>query len=140
MGTEGLTYVVSVALVGFVVIGIATLATKMRGRKPTAGEVNRMFVTILEGTAETVPQTDLSTVWRNGTAILPSNVLPPGFLESSLLRADDGAWRIVTFWESKEAVAASRVPETASALFMFERDGSPSEVSVWTVEGRVSAR
>jgi heme-degrading monooxygenase HmoA len=57
-----------------------------------------MFVTIVEGSVEATREYDLRSAWKEVT----DAELPPGFIESSLLRADDGTWRIVTFWESKE--------------------------------------
>ena len=100
-----------------------------------------MFVTILEGSAEPAREGDLYSAWKNKTAVLPAGVLPPGFIESSLLRADDGTWRIITVWESEEAVRAMRSSEgSPAALFMFEQNGSKPSVSTWTVEGRVITR
>jgi heme-degrading monooxygenase HmoA len=94
-----------------------------------------MFVTIVEGTVEAVREGDLRSAWKDKTAILPA-----GFIESSLLRAETGTWRIVTVWESKEAVMAMRASgEPPAALLMFEQAGSKPSVSMWTVEDRVSA-
>jgi heme-degrading monooxygenase HmoA len=95
-----------------------------------------MFVTMVEGSVEATREDDLRSAWRGAT----DAELPPGFIESSLLRADDGTWRIVTFWESKEAVTAMRASgEPPAAPIMFERAGSRPSVSMWTVEGRVRA-
>jgi hypothetical protein len=56
------------------------------------------------------------------------------------LRAEDGTWRIVTVWESKEAVLTMRASgEPPAALAMFEQAGSKPSVSMWTVEGRARA-
>ncbi len=94
-----------------------------------------MFVTIVEGVVEAAREEYLRSAWEDETAVLPA-----GLIESSLLRAEDGTWRIVTVWESKEAVMAMRASgETPAALLMFERAGSKPSVSMWTVEGRVSA-
>ena len=94
-----------------------------------------MFVTIVEGVVEAAREGDLRSAWGDKTADLPA-----GFIESSLLRAEDGTWRIVTVWESKEAVMTMRGSgEPPAALFMFEQAGSRPSVSMWTVEGRVSA-
>jgi heme-degrading monooxygenase HmoA len=94
-----------------------------------------MFVTIVEGAVEAVREGDLRSAWKDKTAILPA-----GFIESSLLRAETGTWRIVTVWESKEAVMAMRASgEPPAALLMFEQAGSKPSVSMWTVEDRVSA-
>jgi heme-degrading monooxygenase HmoA len=94
-----------------------------------------MYVTIVEGAVDAEREGDLRSAWEDTT----SAALPNGFIESSLLRADDGTWRIVTVWESKEAVVAMRASgEKPAALVMFERAGSEPSVSMWTVEGRVS--
>jgi heme-degrading monooxygenase HmoA len=94
-----------------------------------------MFVTIVEGAVEAVREGDLRSAWKDKTAILPA-----GFIESSLLRAETGTWRIVTVWESKEAMMAMRASgEPPAALLMFEQAGSKPSVSMWTVEDRVSA-
>jgi heme-degrading monooxygenase HmoA len=63
-----------------------------------------MFVTMVEGPVEATREDDLRSAWKK---VIDAE-LPAGFIESSLLRADDGTWRIVTFWESKEAVMAMR--------------------------------
>jgi heme-degrading monooxygenase HmoA len=94
-----------------------------------------MYVTIVEGAVDSAREDDLRSAWEETT----SQALPDGFIESSLLRADDGIWRIVTVWESEEAVMAMRASgERPAALVMFERAGSEPSVSMWTVEGRVS--
>jgi heme-degrading monooxygenase HmoA len=94
-----------------------------------------LFVTIVEGVVEAAREGDLRSAWADKTAALPA-----GFIESSLLRAENGTWRIVTVWESQEAVMAMRVSgEPPAALIMFEQAGSKPSVSMWTVEGRVSA-
>jgi hypothetical protein len=87
-----------------------------------------MFVTIVEGTVEATREGDLRLAWEDTTAA----VLPAGLIESSLLRAEDGTWRIVTVWESKEAVMTMRGSgEPPAALFMFEQAGSRPSVSRW---------
>jgi heme-degrading monooxygenase HmoA len=94
-----------------------------------------MYVTIVEGAVDAAREDDLRSAWQETT----SQALPDGFIESSLLRADDGTWRIVTVWESEEAVIAMRASgERPAALVMFERAGSEPSVSMWTVKGRVS--
>jgi len=95
-----------------------------------------MFVTIVEGAVETAREGDLRSAWEETIAA----ALPAGFIESSLLRTEDGTWRVVTVWESKEAVMAMRDSgEPPAAPLMFERAGTRPSVSMWTVEGRVSA-
>ena len=94
-----------------------------------------MFVTIVEGAVESARTGDLRAAWEERTAVLPA-----GLIESALLRAEDGTWRIVSVWQSKEAVMAMRASgEPPAAPLMFERAGSTPSVSMWAVEGRVSA-
>lgn len=57
-----------------------------------------MFVTIVEGGIDAAREGDLRSAWEEKTAVLPA-----GFIDSSLLRAEDGTWRIVTVWESEES-------------------------------------
>jgi heme-degrading monooxygenase HmoA len=99
-------------------------------------ERSSMFVTITEAAVDRAREPDLRFAWDALTTPLPD-----GFIESFLLRADDGTWRIVTVWESPEAVMAMRASgEPPAAPTMFERAGSTPAVSMWTVEGRVRAR
>lgn len=94
-----------------------------------------MFVTIVEGAIQAEREGDLRSAWARKSAALPA-----GLIESSLLRAEDGTWRIVTVWESRDAVIAMRASgEPPAALSMFEQAGSRPSVSMRTVEGHVSA-
>lgn len=93
-----------------------------------------MFVTIVQGQVEADREDDLRSAWEENAVDLPA-----GFIESSLLRSDDGTWRIVTVWESKDAVMAMRVSGEPPALTMFHRAGSTPSITMWTVERRVSA-
>jgi len=100
-----------------------------------SGKLVGMFVTIVEGAVEPAREGDLRSAWEEITAA----ALPDGFIESSLLRTEDGTWRIVTVWESKEAVMAMRATVgQPPALVVFERAGATPSVSMSTVEGRVS--
>jgi heme-degrading monooxygenase HmoA len=98
-------------------------------------EETPMFVTIVEGNVEAEREADLRSAWERTS----TGALPAGFIESSLLRSDDGSWRIVTVWESRDAVMAMRAStERPAALMMFEEAGSAPSVSMWNVEGRIS--
>ncbi len=95
-----------------------------------------MFVTIVEGVVDAEREDDLRASWE-ATAAGP---IPAGFIESSLLRAEDGTWRIVTVWESKDAVMAMRASgEPPAAPRMFGEVGAEPSLSMWDVEGRISA-
>ena len=96
-----------------------------------------MFVTMVE--AEVAPDRvpDLRDAWARAIA----GDIPDGLFESKLLNAPDGRWRIVTVWESQEAVLAMRasgVPPAAVA--MFEAAGATPTVSAWVVEGHLEIR
>jgi heme-degrading monooxygenase HmoA len=62
-----------------------------------------MFVTTVEGAVEAAREANLRSAWEDMSAGLPA-----GFIESFLLHSEDETWRIVTVWESKEAVTALR--------------------------------
>jgi hypothetical protein len=95
-----------------------------------------MFVTIVEGAVGAAREGDLRSAWENAPTPLPA-----GFIESSLLRREDGTWRIVTVWESREVVLAMRGSgQPPAAPMMFQQVGAEPSVSMWTVEGRISAR
>jgi hypothetical protein len=47
-----------------------------------------MFVTIVEGAVEPGRERDLRSAWE----VTAAGALPAGFIESSLLRAEDGTW------------------------------------------------
>jgi len=92
-----------------------------------------MFVTMVEGGVDDAREGDLRSAWDERT----SGDLPTGLVESYLMRADDGVWRIVTLWESKDVVMAMRATvEKPTAVLIFERAGSRPSVSMWSVEGR----
>ena len=95
-----------------------------------------MFVTIAEGVVEPDREQDLRLAWQQATR----DGLPDGLIESFLLRTEPGNWRIVTVWHSQEAVLRMRgAGEPPAALRMLEAAGARPSVSMWTVEGRVSA-
>ena len=90
-----------------------------------------MFVTIVEGAVDPSREDDLRAAWDERRAA----GLPNGLVESFLLRTEGDTWRIVTIWESKEAVIAMRASgEPPAALVMFERAGAKPTVSFWDVE------
>ena len=95
-----------------------------------------MFVTMAEGAVEPAREAELLAAWAETTG----GGLPEGLIESSLLRTETGTWRIVTVWQSLEAVLKMRASgEPPAALRMLEAAGARPTVSTWTVEGRVSA-
>ena len=96
-----------------------------------------MFVTIVDADVEADREPVLMTAWQEITAADP---LPAGLVQSTLLRGQDGHWRIITTWESREAVVAMRsLGARPAALAMFERAGARPEVSMWQAEGHVTS-
>lgn len=66
-----------------------------------------MFVTIVEGIVEAVREGDLRSAWE----VKSAGALPAGFIESSLMRAEDGgADATVT---SREPVPSAAIPGMA---------------------------
>ena len=95
-----------------------------------------MFVTIVEGVVDPGREDDLRSAWEQR-----SSDQPVGFIRSFLLKGENATtWRIVTTWESREAVMAMRASgERPPALVMFEQAGAEPSVSFWTVERHVTA-
>ena len=93
-----------------------------------------MFVTMVEAPVAAERESDLRAAWAAETG---SGDRPAGLLESSLLRSEAGTWRIVTVWESRDAVMAMRSAGRPAAVVMLEQAGGDPAVSFWTVEGRL---
>ncbi len=93
-----------------------------------------MLVTMLEARVEE-DQTDL-LVRQFGTA---GGSLPPFILESFLLHdADSDVWRIVTVWESREALEGYRASvETPEGVRMFRAAGAEPALAVFDVEAHI---
>ena len=91
-----------------------------------------MFVTIVEGEVQPGREDNLRSAWEQRRSELPA-----GLIRSFLLRGEKAAnWRIVTVWESREAVMAMRASgERPAALAMFEQAGADPIPSFWSVEG-----
>jgi heme-degrading monooxygenase HmoA len=94
-----------------------------------------MFVTMVEAHVESDRESDLLSAWGKLSAVRP---LPAGFVESSLLKSDDGTWRVLTFWESRDAVRAMRAEGRPAAVVLFEEVGARPAVSLCDVAGRIS--
>jgi len=95
-----------------------------------------MFVTMVEGFIEPEREDDLRSSFVEETA---RGIRPAGLIESSLLRSDDGVWRIVTVWESRDAVIAMREQGRPAAVVMFQDAGARPRVALCEVEGRLGA-
>jgi heme-degrading monooxygenase HmoA len=94
-----------------------------------------MFVTIVEGEVDPDREDDLRAEWERRRS-----ELPVGLVESLLLRGEKSdTWRIVSLWESREAVMAMRASgERPGALAMFEEAGAEPTPSFWNVEDHAS--
>jgi heme-degrading monooxygenase HmoA len=87
-----------------------------------------VFVTVTEGRVASEREDDLRSAWEETASA------PAGLIQSTLVRGEDGIWRIITFWESRDAVMAMRASGEPPALTMFRRAGSQPSVSMGTVE------
>ena len=93
-----------------------------------------MFVTIVQAEVAAEREADLRAGWEQ----LGAGLTPEGLVESSLLRADNGLWQVVTVWESREAVTAARSRgERPAALELFQNVDARPLVSLWNVEGHI---
>jgi heme-degrading monooxygenase HmoA len=94
-----------------------------------------MFITIVEGVVDPGRENDLLSAWESR-----SPQLPAGLTESFLVRGEKtDSWRIISVWESREAVMTMRASgERPAALLMFEQAGSEPIPSFWGVEGHAS--
>lgn len=63
--------------------------------------------------------------------------MPPGLLRSYLLRSGD-AWRISTFWESREAIDAMRASGvTPGAVRVFTAANAEPKLTIFEVAGHL---
>jgi len=93
-----------------------------------------MFITTVEGIVEPAREADLQDAWND----VVQAGLPAGLLESFLVRSDENRWRIVTIWESREAVITMRAQGRPAAVVMFETAGARPEASLWDVASHVA--
>ena len=97
-----------------------------------------MVITTVEGMVEVARERDLSDAWARATA---EGALPPGFVESFLVRSTEGTtWRVITVWESMEALRTMRAAAagTPPAIAMFRAAGVEPAVSIWDVREHAS--
>jgi heme-degrading monooxygenase HmoA len=66
---------------------------------------------------------------------LVAQPLPPGLRETFLLqdRSDPETWRIVSVWESDEAIEAMRSAGTPGGVLVFREAGAEPRLTVATV-------
>lgn len=94
-----------------------------------------MIVTMLEARVDENKIGDLVDSFRAS-----GDSLPPAIVESFLLRQSDrDLWRIVTVWESREALDGYRTSvDTPEGVLMFRSVGSEPILAVHAVEAHVS--
>lgn len=94
-----------------------------------------MVVTVVEGTVPGNRAAELLGAWGDAT----EEALPPGLVESFLLRAND-AWRIVTVWESRAALEEMRRSSDEPAAFkIFRSVGVEPTLSVFDAVEHLTA-
>ncbi len=92
-----------------------------------------MVVTMLEAEVEAERAGDLESAFARETA----GPMPPGLVRSYLLRGT--TWRIVTLWESREALEAMRASgETPAGVRMFREAGAEPTLAVFEVAAEVA--
>ena len=93
-----------------------------------------MVVTMLEASLEEDQADRLVGQFRAAGASLPSFII-----ESSLLHdANSDLWRIVTVWESREALDGYRASvETPEGVRMFRAAGVEPSLTIFDVEARI---
>lgn len=66
---------------------------------------------------------------------------PPGFRQSFLVHstADSAVWRILTLWESREAIEAMRSQGTPKGVLLFRQAGVEPTLTIFDVDHAISA-
>lgn len=91
-----------------------------------------MVVTMLEAEVAAGRTADLEAAFAANTA----GELPPGLARSYLLRGE--TWRLVTVWESRQALDAMRASgETPAGVLMFRAAGAEPVLTVLEVVAQV---
>ncbi len=97
-----------------------------------ADAANAMVMTVLEAEVPEGGRATLEAEFRAKTA----RGLPPGLAQSFLVRAegDSGRWRIVSVWESAEALARMRAASaTPTGVLIFRAAGAEPALTVFDV-------
>ena len=91
-----------------------------------------MILTILEANLEPGRESDLEAAYA---AAVSSEDRPPGLVRSELVRdaQDATRWRIQTWWQSREALAAMRIAGTPAGILMFRAAGAEPKTSIFEV-------
>lgn len=96
-----------------------------------------MVITMLESSVERRRADALVVQFQAASASLPEEIV-----ESFLLHdANSDVWRLVTVWESHEALAAYQAAvETPGGVLMFRSVGAEPSLSVFDVQGHARRR
>ena len=91
-----------------------------------------MILTILEAHVEAGKESALQSAYATAIA---SNERPAGLVRSQLIRDafDPTRWRIQTWWESRQALAAMRSTGTPAGILMFRAAGAEPATSIFEV-------
>ena len=91
-----------------------------------------MILTILEANLEPGRESDLEAAYA---AAVSSGDRPPGLVRSELVRdaQDATRWRIQTWWQSREALAAMRSAGTPAGILMVRAAGAEPKTSIFEV-------
>jgi quinol monooxygenase YgiN len=90
-----------------------------------------MVMTILEARVERQNWQTLETVFSEAT-----KQLDPGLVQTFLARskADEAVWRIISLWESQEALNAMRQSgETPRGVLIFREAGGQPALSIFEI-------
>ena len=97
-----------------------------------------MVMTILEANVDREHWQDLEAVYKTET-----KALDPGIVQTFLVhsRKDDTTWRIMTIWESREALEAMRQSgETPRGVVMFRAAKAEPVLSVFEIVSRAGTK
>jgi quinol monooxygenase YgiN len=90
-----------------------------------------MVITILEAHVEEKKWFDFQSEFKARTAQLPPQMLQTFLLQDT---ADQTLWRIVSVWESREALDEMRNSgETPTGVLMFRSAGAEPKLSIFNV-------
>lgn len=95
-----------------------------------------MVMTQLEARLTDEQAQNLQASYRRTTAPFPS-----GFVRSFLVHsnADPAVWRILTLWESREAIEAMRSQGTPKGALLFREAGVEPTLTIFDVDHAISA-
>ena len=94
-----------------------------------------LVMTWVAGRVPANQDADLEEAYRKLTA----DELPPGAVESFLLRGESGEWRIATVWVSREALhEMRRATEVPGAIRVFRSVGVEPTVTIFDTAAHIT--